>query len=131
MRAAGAGALYFAIVFAAGFVLGAVRAGVLAPAIGEMAATLAELPVILGASWFACLFVVRRFEVEAGAAARLVMGAVAFALLIGAEIVLGLALMNRTAAEQIAAMGEAPALVGLAGQFLFALFPLIGLAWRR
>jgi hypothetical protein len=130
-RAAAAGFLYFAIVFAAGFVLGAFRVSLIAPLTGELFATLIEMPIILGASWIACLFVLRRLEVAERISARLMMGAAAFALLIGAELALGLGLMHRTLETQIAAMKTAPALIGLGGQALFAFFPLIALAMRR
>lgn len=130
-KAAAAGVLYFAIVFAAGFVLGAVRVAFLAPAVGETPATLIELPVILGASWAACAFVVRRLGVAARPAPRLVMGAVAFALLIAAEIGLGLGLMNRNFAAQMQEMTSTPGLIGLAGQALFAMFPVIAMSVRR
>lgn len=130
-NAISAGAFYFALVFAAGFLLGAVRVSLLAPAVGDMAATLIELPVILAASWAACLFVLRRMRVEARAAARLLMGAVAFTLLIAAEIALGLGLMNRTLAAQLQEMSAPPALIGLAGQILFAFLPAIALRSRR
>jgi hypothetical protein len=130
-NAVAAGVLYFAIVFAAGFALGAVRVGLLAPAAGEMTATLIELPVILAASWVACLFALRRFAVEARPGPRLLMGAVAFVVLIAAEIALGLGLMNRTFAAQLREMASPPALIGLAGQVLVALFPVIALAARR
>lgn len=125
MNAALAGCFYFAIVFAAGFVLGAARTLWLAPAVGELAATLIELPVILGASWGACRIVVGRMKIAARALDRAVMGAVAFALLIAAEFALGLALMNRGFAAQIREMASTPGLIGLAGQVLFAAFPLI------
>lgn len=130
-KAFAAGIVYFAIVFAAGFMLGAVRVGALAPAVGDVAATLIELPFILGASWAACLFVIARFKVPARAPARLTMGAVAFAFLIGAEIALGLGLMDRRLAAQFEAMRAPAALIGLAGQVLFALFPLIAMRARR
>ncbi|HBS31830.1 MAG TPA: hypothetical protein DEA40_08815 [Parvularcula sp.] len=132
MRAAfAAGVFYFAIVFAAGFVLGAARIGLVAPAIGEMNATIAESPVILAASWFACLAVLRRAPVEARLALRLLMGAVAFALMIAAEIALGLGLMNRTPGAVLREMASPPALVGLGGQVLFALFPTLAMVARR
>lgn len=131
MRPAAAGIFYFATVFAAGFILGGVRTLWVAPAVGEMAATLIELPVILAFSWAACLFIIGRMKIDARTAGRAVMGVVAFALLIGAEIVLGLTLLGRTLAAQADAMMAPPALVGLGGQILFALFPLMALALRR
>jgi hypothetical protein len=131
MIPAAAGFLYFSIVFAAGFVLGAARTLWLAPAVGATAATLIELPVILAVSWAACLFVLRRLKVKARAGDRILMGSSAFALLIGAEIALGLGLMNRTFAEQVQAMTAPAGLIGLAGQILFAVFPALALSLRR
>lgn len=130
-RAIAAGALYFALVFAAGFALGAVRTSLLAPAVGAMTATLIELPVILALSWIACRFVIARGKVAERAPARLVMGAVAFTLLIAAEIALGIGLLNRSLAAQWTEMSAPPALIGLCGQILFAFFPLLALARRR
>lgn len=51
MRALKAGAIYFVAVFTLGFCLGVLRTLVLVPRLGETLAVLAELPVILAASW--------------------------------------------------------------------------------
>lgn len=130
-KAVAAGALYFSIVFAAGFCLGAMRVTFLAPAVGETLATLLELPVILSVSWAACLVVLQRMNVDGRAAGRLVMGAVAFVLLLAAEIGLGLGLMNRSFPAQIEEMTAPSGLIGLAGQALFAFFPVIALSVRQ
>ena len=131
MRAAAAGILYFALVFAAGFALGAVRVGLVARALGDLAATLIELPIILALSWVACLTIIRRLGVEARIAARLSMGLVAFSLLILSEIALGIGLMSRSLEAQIEAMTAPPAILGLGGQAIFGLFPLIALRFHR
>ena len=55
-----AGAAYFAIVFAVGFVLGALRVTFLAPAVGPLPAVALELPVMLAASWWTCGWLMRR-----------------------------------------------------------------------
>ncbi|MHA7871876.1 MAG: hypothetical protein ACX939_05960 [Hyphococcus sp.] len=125
MKAIAAGAVYFAAVFALGFVLGTLRVFVLEPIIGPLAAVLIELPFILGASWFVCGMLIRRFAVPAGVYARFFMGLVAFALLITAEYVLARYGFGRTGDEQLRAMASAPGAIGLAGQILFALFPLM------
>jgi hypothetical protein len=127
-----AGGAYFAVVFAAGFALGVLRAIVIAPQFGQTNAVVMELPVILAVSWFACGWLVRRFGVSAEALPRLVMGAAALGLLLLAELLLSLAL-GRSAAEHFATYGELPAQLGLVGQVVFALFPLLqaGLASRR
>ncbi len=120
-----AGAVYFAIVFAVGFALGTIRVLGLAPALGETTATLIEGPFILGASWLACGFSIRRFNVAANASSRLTMGAVAFALLIGAETLLGVFGFGQTLGDVFARYGTTAGAIGLAGQILFGLFPLL------
>ncbi len=123
-----AGVLYFALVFAAGFVLGTLRVLVLAPAIGETMAVLAELPVILLVAWHACRWLTARLRVPGVLLPRAVMGALAFGLLIGAEAMLG-AVLGRPPAAQLAALATPAGRVGLAGQVAFALMPLAQ-AWR-
>lgn len=122
-----AGAAYFAIAFAIGFMLGTIRVLGLAPAFGETAAVLIEGPIILGASWIVCSFVIRRFNVRPSAPNRLIMGAVAFALLIGAEILLGVFGFSRSLSDVMNNYATPAGAIGLAGQALFGLFPLLQL----
>jgi hypothetical protein len=128
MRAARAGLLYFLVAFAAGFALGTARVLLVAPALGETAAVLLELPVMLAIAWVAC----RRLAapVPATAAARLTMGVVALALLAGAETLLGIGL-GRPLAAQLAALGTPPGALGLAGQVAFGLLPTVQLGCPR
>jgi hypothetical protein len=126
--AAAAAAAYAALIFAAGFVLGSLRVLALAPRLGEVAAVLAEVPVMLALSWLAARRAVARFAVPPVAAARLAMGALAFALLMAAEVALGLWGFGRSVAEVVAGMTSAAGLIGLAGQVGFGLMPLILLA---
>jgi hypothetical protein len=118
-----AAAAYFLIVFAAGFVLGVVRTLWLAPRLGAPAAVVMELPVILTVSWFACARVLRTWP--AGRLEALAVGAVAFVLLIGAELGLSVWLAGRSAAEHWALYRELPHLLGLMGQVLFAGLPYV------
>lgn len=120
-----AGSVYFAVMFALGFALGTIRVVLLAPRLGAMTATLIELPVMLAASWFVCRWAVARWRVPWRPGARLAMGALAFALLIAAEIGLGILGFGRSAEAQIAAMLSPEGLAGIGGQLLFALFPLV------
>lgn len=119
-----AGALAFAIVFAAGFALGTVRVLWIAPRLGPLGAVLLELPVMLAVSWWAVRLAVRRLAVPEAAVARAAMGGVAFALLIGAETLLGVVAFGRSPAEQWQALLAPEGLAGLAAQVLFGLFPL-------
>ena len=119
-----AGALYFAIVFAAGFVLGALRVTVLMPLICELPAVALELPIILFISWIVCRRLVARFSVPAMALHRAAMGALAFGLLMLAELGLSVLVFDRSGAEYLAHLQTAPGLLGLAGQIVFASMPL-------
>ena len=117
-----AGSLYFAIVFAAAFAMGIVRTLVLAPRIGPFLAVAIEVPIILALSWVVAGRVLRRIPLT-GTDARLAMGAIAFALLMVAELALTLAL-GGTPAGFIAAMGTAAGALGLAGQVAFGMIPV-------
>ena len=99
---------YWAGVFALGIVLGSARVLWLAPAIGETAAVLAELPPMLAASWWL--------------ARRLVAGRA----LSPAEALLAVAL-GQSVGDWLAAVARPAGLAGLAGQLGFAAMP----AWVR
>lgn len=119
-----AGTAYFAIVFLAGFVLGTIRTLVLEPWVGELAATVLELPLILGVSWLVCGWVVGRWRIPAAPAARLAMGGLAFALLMAAEV--GLARTIGDGFRAFVADLSTPAgALGLGGQLVFAIMPLL------
>ena len=123
-HAAKAGAAYFAIVFVAGFVLGTLRVLLLAPRFGELVAVMIELPLMLAVSWIACGWVLRRFQVPPRIAPRFSMGAIAFALLMLAEITLSVGAFGASMSDYLDELSTPHGLVGLAGQLLFALMPL-------
>lgn len=123
-----AGLAYFALIFALGFVVGAVREG--AFRVGEdearrLAAVWIEGPVMLAASWFVSAWLVRRLAVPASAGARLGMGAVALALLLCAEAFVGVGLMGRTPEAHIALYARPSYGLGLLLQLGFAAIPLM------
>ncbi|MBY0422469.1 MAG: hypothetical protein K2Q06_09205 [Parvularculaceae bacterium] len=120
-----AGGAYAILVFAVGFVLGAVRTLILEPKVGATTATLLELPLMLLASWIACGFVIARLRVPADAATRLAMGLVAFAVLMTAEALLGVLLMRLTVEGFLARFSTLAGGLGLAAQIAFAAFPLV------
>ncbi|MDE2385204.1 MAG: hypothetical protein KGO53_11355 [Alphaproteobacteria bacterium] len=125
MRIIASAICYFAIVFAAGFVLGTLRTLWVAPYMGPLAATLLELPFMLAASWAACGFTLRRFALPAQPAVRLATGLLALALLLAAEATLSVLLGGLSLKQHIALYQTAPVLLGLAGQAAFAAFPLL------
>jgi hypothetical protein len=120
-----AGAVYFALVFAAGFALGAGRVVLLEPWMGALAATLTELPLILTIAWLTCGWVVARFRVPSEAGARMLMGTVAFALLMLAEAALSVLLFGRTLSDFLGGLATPQGALGLAGQVAFGLMPVV------
>ena len=102
-RAGLAGLIYFAGVFALGFVLGTARVFVLEPALGPLWPLLIELPVILAASWWFCGRVVQALKPGDRWQARLVMGVSAFAFLMAAELLLSITVFERTLMEHVSA----------------------------
>lgn len=117
-----AAAVYWAAVFALGFVLGTIRVTWLIPLVGLMPATLMELPVILAGSWFAAGWLMRRFGITSAGEA-LAAGGLAFAILMVAECALAWILMGQSPAQWLAGMRQPHALLGLGGQVVFALMP--------
>ncbi len=123
-QTASAGCVYMLIVFAAGFVLGTIRTLVLIPAIGKFAAVAVEMPFMLAASWLVCGMALRWFAVRS-LAERAVMGGTAFVLLMLAEVALARLIFGQALADYLAGFADPAALLGLAGQAVFALFPLV------
>ncbi len=98
MRIIGAAATYWTVVFALGFILGAIRVTWVIPMVGLIPATLLELPIILTASWFAAGWLVRRFAIASSREA-LTVGGLAFAILMLAECALAGLLSDETLAQ--------------------------------
>ncbi len=122
-----AGLAYAALVFAAGFALGAIRVMLLTPAAGELAAVALELPLILALSWLACGALLRRITVAPRTGPRLLMGAAALTALLAAEAALSALAFGRGLAEWSASLARPAGTLGLAGQGAFALFPWLRL----
>ena len=89
-------AVYFAIVFGAGFVFGMVRVTWLVPTVGVRVAELTELPLMLTVVFFAARWIHRRFLAERDPRSRLIVGVTALALLLLAELILGVLLLDLT-----------------------------------
>ena len=116
--------VYFALVFAAGFVLGTIRVLLVAPLWGELPAVILESPIMIFVSWLACGSTMRRVGVR-GRRDGLAMGAIAFALLMTAETALSVLAFSRSPADFLRAFGTAAGAIGLTGQVAFALIPLL------
>lgn len=114
---------YFALVFAAGFALGALRVPLLVPPVGERWAELLEMPLMAGAIYFAARHVVRRERLEPGAA--LAAGVVALALMLLAEVLLVTLLRGLDLRSYIASRDPVSGVVYLAMLGGYALLPAL------
>jgi len=125
MRTLKAGALYFALVFGAGFVLGIPRVLWLVPRLGTRTAELIESPIMLGVIIFAARWVVRRFKLPPTVAARLGPGFMALGLLLAAEFTVVLKARRLTLAQYFAGRDPVAGTVYILLLLAFALMPLI------
>jgi hypothetical protein len=125
MTVAMAALAYFAIVFIAGYVLGTLRTLIIAPHTGELAAIAVELPLMIAVSWWACGVVVHHLKPASEFPSRLVMGIIALALLLLAEAAVSMTLGGLALSQHLALYATTPVQLGLVGQLVFALFPLL------
>lgn len=119
-----AGALYFALAFAAGWVLGPIRELVVIPRFGRTVGHLVEAPLMLIVIVLAARWVVRRFAIG-GRGARAAVGLVALALLLSAELLGTRWLRGLAWAEYLAGFHSPAGLIALALFGLFAVMPVL------
>jgi hypothetical protein len=118
-----AGAVYFALVFAAGVGLGVARVVWLVPRLGGTAAELLEMPVMLAVTVLAARWTVRWFGVPPVRGRRLAVGLVALGLLLLAELTIVLRLRDLTLGEYVASRDPVSGTVYLVMLAVFALMP--------
>jgi hypothetical protein len=123
-----AGIAYYAIVFSAGFLFGTFRVIVLLPILDEAVAVMLELPFMLVISWVASGWLTGYFNVAARPAPRLLMGGMAFGLLMVSEFGISIVAFGRRPVEYFTGFGDVPELLGLSGQVAFGLIPLLQLS---
>jgi hypothetical protein len=99
LHAVTAGAAYFALVFGVGFVLGTIRTLWMVPRLGIRTSEILEAPFMLVAIWLAGGLIGRRFLIAEGSAPRAAVGALALALLLAAEILMGVAFQGLSLVE--------------------------------
>jgi len=126
-----AGALYFAVVFAAGFMLGIVRTLWVEPALGKRVAELAEMPIMLLVIIGAAAWVVRRRKIGAGRIIRLVVGIVGAALVLVAEALLVLSLRGQPISVYIREHDPVTGAVYLLLIGLMAVMPMLMVRRRK
>jgi hypothetical protein len=118
--------VYYAVgIFAVGFVLGTIRTLLLAPRIGALAAVATEVPVMLLLAWFYCRWLIHRLGINSNRAPLLLWGLLAFTLLMAIEFTASVFVFKQTAPQFIGTLQTPAGLLGLAGQFLFGLIPVI------
>jgi hypothetical protein len=125
MQALKAGALYFALVFGTGFVLGLIRVLWLAPRFGTRIAELMEMSVMLVVIIVAARWVIRRLGVPPATSSRLGMGGAALALLLVAEFSLVLWLRGLSIGEYFAGRDPVSGTVYYVMLGVFATVPLL------
>jgi len=123
MNSIKAAAAYFAYVFGAGFVLGAIRVPFLVPRVGVRTAELIEMPFMALVIWFAAHGVVSRFAVAPKASVRLVVGFVALVFVLAAELLLSILVQGQSLTEYIASRDPVSGTVYVAMLLVFALLP--------
>ena len=122
-----AGVVYLLVVFGAGFALGPIRVLWLVPRVGVRTAELLEMPIMLLVIVLAARWIVHRFTVPRTASARFVMGLVALALLLTAELTLVLCLQGMTVRAYLATRDPVSGTVYLVMLGVFAAMPwLVG-----
>lgn len=92
--------LYVAIVFSVGFVLGAIRVLFLVPPLGSRIAELLEMPFMLIAIVLAARWISHQAH-PTTASAQLGIGLIALALLLMAEVAVGVGLRGLSPAESL------------------------------
>jgi hypothetical protein len=124
MRTLRAAATYFALVFLAGFAFGMLRVLFVLPRLGERWAELLEMPVMLVAIVLAARFVVRQFA-PLPRAERIVIGVIAVALLLAAEVLLALVLQAQSLGDYISGRDPVSGAVYLVMLGVMALMPML------
>jgi hypothetical protein len=124
-----AGTLYFALVFAMGWVLGPIRELLIVPRVGRTAGVLMEAPVMVGVTIIAARWTTRRCAVAPTLGARASMGLVALGLLVVAEAAGTLWLRGLSLSDYFAGLVSDSGGIALMLFLVFAAMPTI-IAWR-
>ncbi len=118
------GVLYFALVFAAGFVLGTIRTLWVVPRLGLRTAELAEAPIMVGISILAARWVVRHFSITSPWPRRLAVGCIALGLMLLVEFTFLLWVRGLTVRGYFEARDPVSGAVYFAALAAFALIPI-------
>jgi hypothetical protein len=125
MQVLRAAVLYFLLVFGAGFVLGTGRVLFLVPLLGERAAELLEIPLMLGVIVFAARWIVRHRLDDRRLISTLSVGFVAMGLVLIADLTVGMVLRGMSAAEVFLHRDPVTGAAYYASLVLFAAMPAL------
>ena len=125
MGAVKAGAIYFLLVFAAGWVLGPIREILIVPRFGRLIGTLSEAPLMLLAMLLSAQWTLLHFAVPYALCPRFAVGAVALAMLTAAELTGVRWVRGILLKEYLASFATAAGLISLLLFLLFAAMPLL------
>ena len=120
-----AGALYFTLVFGAGFLLGACRVLWVVPGFGTRRTELLEMPIMLLVTIVVARCVVKRLAVPSTLSSRIGMGCIALGLLLIAEFKLVLGLRCLSISQYLASRDPVSGTVYYVMLGVFALVPLL------
>jgi len=120
-----AAALYFALVFAAGMLLGPARVIWLEPWLGNVIAVLIESPFLIAAMWFSARAAPTWLRVKAGWPDFLAMGVASLVLQQVADLAVGFGLRGMTLRDQLTHFTTPAGMIYAATLIVFALMPLI------
>lgn len=120
-----AGITYTLGVFAFAFVVGAIRVTLVAPRVGTFVAVVLEAPIVLAVSWQVSLWCTRHFNVGHDSRARVLMGTIAFSVLMLLELGFSVLVFGETVDHYLAKYASTPGVIGLAIQVCFATLPWV------
>jgi hypothetical protein len=123
MRILKAGAIYFLLLFAIGWILGPIRELWAVPRFGRIAALLMEAVFMLIAMIISARWVMRRFDVHPTLGSTIPVGLVALGILVPAEIAGVLWVRGSSLQEYLASFATAPGVISAVMFLLFAAMP--------
>jgi hypothetical protein len=126
-----AAVLYFLLVFGAGFVLGTGRVLLLVPLLGERAAELLEMPLMLIVVVIAARWVVRHRLEDRWTSLALSVGFIALGLMLAAELAVGVLLRGMSATEVFLNRDPVSGAAYYASLLLFAAMPALLIRLRQ
>lgn len=117
--------IYFLVIFIFGFVFGTIRVLWLTPKIGEIFAILLEVPIMICISYFIAGRIIANSEFPKIDINLLMMGEIAFVLLIASEFLLGIFGFGRSFEIIITNLISPAGMFGLFGQVIFGIIPFL------